>query len=157
MQPSTCCLGHAGFDGGVKVHCFAFGLPDSSKLGGGFTKRILRSAMVDTMPEEVRTRRDKIGFTSPMPNWFNGSMRGWIWDQVSSSSFCESPIWDGPAIRDWVEPRYRSQSWTQPDCYRLWPFLQMHLWYESFFVAPPPLPLDGDQVPHVEVDHTLNG
>jgi asparagine synthase (glutamine-hydrolysing) len=41
---------------------FVFGLEDSLKIRGATTKYILREAMRGILPEEIRTRRDKIGF-----------------------------------------------------------------------------------------------
>ena len=41
---------------------YALSLPTTSKLRGAETKSVLRRALAGTLPEEVRTRRDKIGF-----------------------------------------------------------------------------------------------
>jgi asparagine synthase (glutamine-hydrolysing) len=48
---------------------FALGLPDDYKLADGTTKRILREAMRGILPEEVRERRDKLGFVTPEEAW----------------------------------------------------------------------------------------
>jgi asparagine synthase (glutamine-hydrolysing) len=115
-----------------RLVCFVFSLPDRSKIGGGFTKRILREAMRGILPEEVRTRRSKIGFSSPMPNWFNGPLRDWIWEQSNDPEFVNSSTWNGRAIRDFAAERYRTNSWTAGECRRVWPFINAHLWRRSF-------------------------
>ena len=126
-----------------RLVCFSFGVPAESKIGGGFTKRVLREAMRGTMPEKLRTRKDKIGFSPPMSAWFDGGLRDWVWEQVRSQPFLESTVWNGPAIRDHVAARRRAESWTEDDCERIWPFVQAHLWRQSFFEEPPPRQADG--------------
>ena len=53
---------------------FVFSLPLSSKLGGGYTKRIVRDAMKDIVPDPILTRRDKIGWNAPLHNWLSGEL-----------------------------------------------------------------------------------
>jgi asparagine synthase (glutamine-hydrolysing) len=49
---------------------FAFRLPDELKIRGVETKHVLREAMRGVLPEEVRARRDKIGFRAePTATW----------------------------------------------------------------------------------------
>ena len=114
---------------------FAFSLPDESKIGGGFTKRILREAMRGIMPESLRTRRSKIGFNSPLPDWFNGPLRDWLADLVSEKTFLQSPFWDGPSVQRLVLQK-RTSSWTWHECERLWPLIHTHLW-QQLFLSPP--------------------
>jgi asparagine synthase (glutamine-hydrolysing) len=54
---------------------FSIGLGDRHKLVGGDTKRVLRRAMRGILPETVRKRRDKLGFTTPEEAWFRGPLR----------------------------------------------------------------------------------
>jgi asparagine synthase (glutamine-hydrolysing) len=49
---------------------YALRLPTASKLNGAETKSVLRRALAGTLPDEVRTRRDKIGFRAePAVTW----------------------------------------------------------------------------------------
>ena len=57
---------------------FALGLPDSFKLGGGVTKRVLRAAMSGVVPDRIRDRVDKIAFETPESSWLTGEHRGWF-------------------------------------------------------------------------------
>jgi asparagine synthase (glutamine-hydrolysing) len=47
----------------------AMALPAESLMHDGWTKSILREAMRDHLPESVRLRRDKLGFTTPEKRW----------------------------------------------------------------------------------------
>jgi asparagine synthase (glutamine-hydrolysing) len=124
-----------------RIVCFAFGLPAESKLGGGFTKRVVREGMKGVMPEALRVRKQKIGFSPPMADWFNAALGDWVWDQVHTDSFIASEVWDGPAIRDFVEPRHRTRTWTDRSADQVWPFLQAHLWRQTFLERPHTQPL----------------
>jgi asparagine synthase (glutamine-hydrolysing) len=54
---------------------FALKLGAQHKIVGGDTKRVLRTAMKDVIPEDVRQRRDKLGFATPEEAWFKGPLR----------------------------------------------------------------------------------
>jgi asparagine synthase (glutamine-hydrolysing) len=54
-----------------RIVSFCFSLPWTSKLGGGYTKRILRDAMKGIVPEKVRLRKDKLGWNAPLHEWFD--------------------------------------------------------------------------------------
>lgn len=48
---------------------FVLGLPDEFKIAGGMTKLVLREAMREVLPDQIRTRVDKIGFATPEEVW----------------------------------------------------------------------------------------
>lgn len=61
---------------------FIFSLPLNSKIGGAYTKRILREAMKNRMDESLRTRTYKVGIASPVDFWFNGILKDWVMDTL---------------------------------------------------------------------------
>jgi asparagine synthase (glutamine-hydrolysing) len=86
-----------------RLVCHAFSLPAASKVGGGFTKRVLRDAMRGLLPEAILNRKDKIGFANPLREWMHGPLRAYVADAVRSREFRESGLWDGAAIARDVE------------------------------------------------------
>jgi len=50
---------------------YLFRIPSSYKIYRGWNKSLLRSSMSDILPEEIRGRRDKIGFSTPEHSWLN--------------------------------------------------------------------------------------
>jgi asparagine synthase (glutamine-hydrolysing) len=78
---------------------YVFSLPLSSKIGHGYTKRILREAMKGILPEKIRTNRTKTGFNAPFKQWFSGPLRTWLLDQSSSESFLQNSFFDGRKVR----------------------------------------------------------
>jgi asparagine synthase (glutamine-hydrolysing) len=69
----------------------AASLPSELKLAKGTTKIILREAMADLLPQEVRARRDKIGFATPEASWLLGPGRGLI-EEALDTARSGSPI-----------------------------------------------------------------
>ncbi len=78
---------------------FVFSLPTTSKVGGGYTKRVLREAMQGILPDETRLRKRKIGFNAPIVEWFTGNLKTWMADQMNSTAFLQSNYFDGKKIQ----------------------------------------------------------
>ncbi len=74
-------------------------LPASAIVSGGWSRRILREAMRGVLPETVRERRRKIGFTTPEFRWFR-QQRASIQSLMRSPSFQSRPYWDADAVAD---------------------------------------------------------
>jgi len=81
---------------------YAFALPDKSKIGGGYAKRIIREAMVGMLPERIRLRTNKIGFSSPTEDWLRQGLSRFFVDTVNDPEFLKSAIWDGVRLRSLV-------------------------------------------------------
>jgi asparagine synthase (glutamine-hydrolysing) len=112
---------------------FAFSLPEESKIGGGFSKRILREAMRGILPEKIRLRSAKIGFQSPMKDWMNSGLGNWVANRSQTKHFLESPVSNGPAIRDFIATRQAAKNWSNEDGWLVWCHVQADLWREAFF------------------------
>jgi len=112
---------------------YCFSLPDESKVGGGFSKRILREAMRGILPEKIRVRTAKIGFQAPLEEWMNGGLGDWALQRAQTESFLSSPVSNGPAISDFIAQRQSKKNWTGTDARLVWRHLQADLWRESFF------------------------
>jgi asparagine synthase (glutamine-hydrolysing) len=74
---------------------FSLALPDSTRIGRGYSKRILRDAAKDLVPAEILQRKKKIGFNAPIFDILKRSddIRGWFSTQLGD-----------PELRS-VEPR----------------------------------------------------
>jgi len=114
---------------------FAHALPAESKFGGGYTKRVLRDAMQGLMPDRVRQRRFKIGFNSPMVEWYNGGLAPLITRLVQHPLWLDSKLWDGPKLRDVVLAKTAARAWTMDDwaeTIHLWTKFNLVLWQLLF-------------------------
>jgi len=106
---------------------FVFALPLESKIGGGFTKRILRDAMRGMMPESIRSRKLKIGLNAPLVEWFNGPLARFILDEVNSQAFRNSNIWNGKLLATVAEEKVKNQNWTWAEASNFWTILNAHI------------------------------
>jgi asparagine synthase (glutamine-hydrolysing) len=106
---------------------YVFSLPRESKIGGGFTKRILRDAMKNTLPESIRTRTLKIGIGAPMEEWFNNELKTYVQDTVRSESFYNSPYWNGKQVKEDLDKAYENKSLDKNFCSKAWGLLNAHI------------------------------
>jgi asparagine synthase (glutamine-hydrolysing) len=102
---------------------YVFSLPQDSKLGGGFTKRILRDAMKETLPEPIRTRTLKIGIGAPMEEWFSNELRTYILDTTASGRFKDSSYWNGKTIKQDIDKAYSEKKLDKVFCNKAWAVL----------------------------------
>jgi asparagine synthase (glutamine-hydrolysing) len=72
-------------------------LPDTAIIRGGWSRWILRAAMNGTMPDKIRLRRWKVGFTTPEMRWIK-ARRAAFTSLYQSPSFQARPYWDGAAV-----------------------------------------------------------
>lgn len=110
-----------------RLASYIFSLPQESKIGGGFTKRILRDAMKKTLPEEIRTRTFKIGIGAPMVEWFSNDLKEFILDTVRSGSFKNSAYWNGKQLATDLENNYKQDTINRTICYNAWTIINAHI------------------------------
>jgi asparagine synthase (glutamine-hydrolysing) len=108
------------------TYCLA--LPEASKIGDGYTKRVLRQAMRGLLPEPIRLRTRKIGFVSPLEPWSRGALKSWLLDVSASRSFIESAVWNGSAARAAVGRAVGGEGSIS----EVWPILNAYVLEESF-------------------------
>ena len=105
-----------------RLVCLAFSLPSETKLGGGFSKRILRDSMNSNLPQGILKRRSKVGFSSTMSTWLQGRLGEHCLDVVNTQEFLESAIWDGGRVRQFLENKLREKRYQEAG--KAWKFVQ---------------------------------
>lgn len=113
----------------------AFALPVESRVGAGYTKRILRDALAGIAPASIMARRSKIGFNSPMMEWLNGGLAPLIEEVAQHPLWLESPQWDGAKWRDLVLTRTRERGWTRAHTHEIGQVtihMNLVLWHQLF-------------------------
>jgi asparagine synthase (glutamine-hydrolysing) len=114
---------------------FCFGLPPLSKAGDGFTKRVLRAAMRGIVPDSILDRRTKIGFNSPMIEWFNGGLGNMVDRFVQHPLWRDSPFWNGPEMAAKALAKSSAKQWTTADwgfSLETWTRMNLVLWHMMF-------------------------
>jgi asparagine synthase (glutamine-hydrolysing) len=107
---------------------YSFSLPETSKIGDGFTKRVLRMAVEGLVPDPIRLRTNKIGFVSPVYAWTRGALNEWARDICASRSFLDREVWNGMAVRLAVERAIA----TNTGIHSVWPIIHAHVLEQSF-------------------------
>lgn len=112
-------------------------LPVEYLMGDAETKRLLRHAMQDVVPEGVRTRWLKQGFQPPISHWLTGSL-GALADEVfSSPAFSSSRYWDAGW---WQKALKRFRNGEKNLATAIWKPLICQLWQERFVARAKALP-----------------
>ncbi|MDP5230862.1 MAG: asparagine synthase (glutamine-hydrolyzing) [Cellulophaga sp.] len=79
-----------------RIVSFVNSLPYSSKIGNGYTKRIVRDALDPYMPKDITWRKTKVGFSSPIVDWMQNDLKEWFMDTINETSFLQSDLVTSP-------------------------------------------------------------
>jgi asparagine synthase (glutamine-hydrolysing) len=111
---------------------YVFSLPWTSKLRNGYTKAIVRDSMISLMPAEVVCRKTKVGFNSPMVDWFKGPMKTFFADTISSQAFKDSSIIDSVVVKEQVLKVMNDSDSSFIDAVEAWKAISPYFWQEGF-------------------------
>src|SRR5439155_18642213 len=98
-------------------------------IRSGQTKSVLRRALGDLLPPEVRARRDKVGFVTPERRWLRGRLGELAAEVFASRSFAERGLVDAAAARRRLERHRRGEIEAGME---LWRALNVELWAQAF-------------------------
>ena len=107
---------------------FAGRLPDRFKVRGLTTKRVLREAFKDLVPERI-THRRKMGFGVPLGAWFRSELKGLVESHLASEG---APVFDylrEDAVRSVVQEHMGG---TRDRSQQLFCLLTLSTWLRTF-------------------------
>ena len=107
---------------------YIFSLSDRSKIGDGFTKRVARIGMAGKMPDSIRLSKQKIGFNSPLPEWFNGPLQPWIQNLLNNTK--DHDLINISRLRMFITENMDKRTWTWQNAETGWKYLH-YLWFEQ--------------------------
>jgi asparagine synthase (glutamine-hydrolysing) len=107
---------------------FAARLPDTWKLSGWTTKRVLREAMKEVLPDTILSR-PKMGFPVPLRTWTRGRWNAVVSDVLLDRRSKERGIIDPPAVARLLHD-HAAGSIDATD--RIWSLLNLELWFRTF-------------------------
>ncbi|MBI4034280.1 asparagine synthase (glutamine-hydrolyzing) [Candidatus Saccharibacteria bacterium] len=112
---------------------YLFSLDDRAVIRGSWNKRILRDATKGLLPDAVRRRRNKIGFTTPEVEWFK-ALANDFYQILTSESFGRRPYFDQAAA---VEAYKRFKAGRlATDTMTFWRLINVELWLREFIDRP---------------------
>ena len=109
---------------------FCFSLPSKFKIRDGIGKWVLRQAMKNILPENVRTRKDKAGFIAPADTWFRTINKDQIYALINSDSFKSRNLFNIKEMNNMFDEHI---SGTKNHQMILWQIINLELWFRRFF------------------------
>ena len=104
----------------------ALSLPETLKVGPGWTKYALRLGLEGDLPDSIVWRKDKKGFPTPLLEWMKGSMGREIETLIRMSSMV-AEFGGIPCDNEFA--RWREGKGSQ---WRLWRLLSLALWEDNY-------------------------
>ncbi len=114
-----------------QLAAFVSGLPDSWRVQGRTTKRILREAMRRLLPAAI-LQRPKVGFRVPVNEWFRGSMRGYLTDHLTGNDSRTRDYYHSQALQRYLDEHV---SGRQNHEKLLWCLLNLEIWHREYGVS----------------------
>ena len=117
-----------------RIVSFVNSLPYSSKIGNGYTKRIVRDALDPYLPKEVTWRKTKIGFSSPIVDWMQNDLSEWFMDNLNSRSYNESTLVEEPeALKQRITDIVTGKNSSFTDAQKCWTEFSPYIWEKAIF------------------------
>jgi asparagine synthase (glutamine-hydrolysing) len=107
---------------------FAASLPENLKLRGLTTKYLLKRVLRKLVPLE-NLNRPKMGFGVPIGQWFRGSMREFLREQLLSERSLARGIFKPSEVARMYEMHARGE---RDYAHQLWALLMLELWFQRF-------------------------
>jgi len=110
----------------------SLGLDESFKIVDGETKWLLRQAMQGVLPEDIRTRQDKIGFATPEQAWLKGDARPLVEEGLKAAAVAFPDFFNAEKIRGLAEKTLNGSVPFDP---ALWRIACFGMWGRVFKVS----------------------
>ena len=104
---------------------FAATMPSNIKFKDGTMKKILIDTMKDALPEEIRKRKDKMGFPVPLGEWLKGEIRDFVFDIFSSQKAKRRKYFNSAEIIKGISDESKFGR-------KVWGLLSLELWHREF-------------------------
>ncbi|MDO9540309.1 MAG: asparagine synthase (glutamine-hydrolyzing) [Methanocalculus sp.] len=111
-------------------------LPLDQKVRKGETKFLLRQAIEGIVPEAIRKRTDKKGFSTPEAIWMKDVLADQMRSLFLSDRFRSRPYWDGERVLEEYQAFLDGKAPYSTD---LWRFACVERWLIMFFDNRPPI------------------
>ena len=109
---------------------YSIALKDGLKIKGGYTKYILREVMKNIMPEKVRLRVDKKGFSVPQDEWFRTKkFQNLVEDILQSESFARRGYFVPEEAKKLYQQHLKGEINISKD---IWKWINLELWFRKY-------------------------
>lgn len=104
---------------------FSSTIPADIKFKNGNPKHIFKESLTKFLPNEIIYRKDKMGFPTPINQWFQSDLRDFVMDTFSSQKARQ---------RDYIDNKKVVKQIDQEGIYsrKIWGLLSLELWHQQF-------------------------
>jgi asparagine synthase (glutamine-hydrolysing) len=113
---------------------FAASLPPHYKVNGWKLKRILKSALIESVPQEILNRK-KTGFPVPYNEWMRSEMKDYVFDTLLASNAALNLYFRKEGIRNLLKMHEAGKGHSK----EIFSLLVLELWHQQFADAKQPL------------------
>jgi asparagine synthase (glutamine-hydrolysing) len=110
-----------------KVLEFAASLPPQQKINGRNTKYILKRALSQKIPGQIRNRK-KAGFPVPYASWIRRELKGLVRDVLLDSKTCERGYFRKDAVEKLLAENSNGRDFSK----EIFSLLSLELWQRTF-------------------------
>ena len=110
-----------------KVLEFAASLPSNFKLNGFKTKYILKKALAEKIPAEIRNRK-KTGFPVPYESWLRKDLKDFIWGVLTDRRTTDRGYFSKDAIEGLLRANTNGSNYSK----EVFSLLTLELWHRTF-------------------------
>jgi asparagine synthase (glutamine-hydrolysing) len=104
-------------------------IPTNNYIKNGYTKVIMRNALKGILPEKIRMRKDKVGFSTPESDWFKKrELQSVLSDVIDSKSFNEREYFDVKYCKKELESLQKYNKYNL----EFWKLIHLELWFRKF-------------------------
>ena len=109
----------------VELVEFSSTIPADIKFKNGNPKHIFKKALNKYLPQEIIHRKDKMGFPTPINQWFKDDLRTFVFDTFNSSKAKQRDYINGNKIVDQIDKEGLYGR-------KVWGLLSLELWHQKF-------------------------
>jgi len=104
---------------------FAATIPADIKFKGGNMKYLLKKVFSDSICPQIANRRDKMGFPVPLKEWFEGDLKTYANDMLSTMASKDRYLINSEVIAKGLDSEAQFSRKT-------WGLLSLEAWYQQF-------------------------
>lgn len=107
---------------------FAAHIPPTEKFKEGKSKAVLLEAVKNIIPTPIYARKDKMGFPTPINEWFSGPLKNYLKNIILDKKTKERGIFNTAEIEHYMD---RIDNFGRD----LWGILNLEIWFRTFIDA----------------------
>lgn len=104
-------------------------VPSDNYIREGYNKVIMRNALKGILPEKIRMRKDKVGFSTPEADWFkNRQLQDLLGNVINSASFKQRGYFNLSQCQEDLSLLWKYNKYNTG----FWKIIHLELWFRKY-------------------------